>query len=106
LAGIGSGAANEIQNLTLAATSSNPSLIPNPSVSYSSPAATGSLSFTPAANGIGTATITVTADDGGASNNNATRTVTVTVNSVNDIPTLDPIGNLTLIEDSGLQSLP
>ena len=46
LSGIGSGAANESQTLTVTAVSSDTTLIPTPAVTYSSPAATGSLKFT------------------------------------------------------------
>jgi len=67
LSGISSGAPNENQVLTVSATSSNPALIPNPAVSYTSPATTGSLSFTPVADASGTAVITVTVSDGQAS---------------------------------------
>ncbi|MCX8092450.1 MAG: immunoglobulin domain-containing protein, partial [Verrucomicrobiae bacterium] len=63
------------------ATSSNPALIPNPTVSYTSPNSTGSLTFTPVANAFGTATLTVTVNDGGASNNIISRSFTVTVNA-------------------------
>ena len=63
------GCGERSQTLTVTATSSNPSLIPNPTVNYTSPNATGSLSFTPVANGNGTATITVTVNDGQAANN-------------------------------------
>ena len=52
LSGISSGAANQVQTLTVTAASSNPGLIPNPTVNYTSPNATGTLSFAPAANGI------------------------------------------------------
>ena len=45
------------QALTVTAVSSNPGLIPNPTVSYTSPGTTGSLRFTPVANASGTATI-------------------------------------------------
>ena len=51
--------------LEVSATSSNPDLIPTPSVSYTSPSTTGSISFTPAAGEIGTSTITVTVRDAG-----------------------------------------
>jgi hypothetical protein len=85
LSGIGSGAANEFQAITVKAVSSNPKLISNPSVSYSSPLATGSLTLKPAANASGSTTITVTVNDGGASNNIVTRTFTVTVNPKNFI---------------------
>ena len=105
LAGIGTGAANETQTLTITATSSNPALIPNPAVTYSSPNATGSLAFTPAANASGTATISVTVNDGQAANNTVTRAFTVTVNPVNDAPTLAAIGNLTLNENASLQTI-
>ena len=89
LSGIGPGAANETQTLTVTATSSNPGLIPNPTVSYTSPNATGSSSFTPVANANGTATITVTVNDGQTANNTVSADFTVTVNPVNDAPTLN-----------------
>ena len=105
LSGISSGAANEVQTLTVTAASSNPALVPNPTVSYTSPNTTGSLTFTPAANGNGSATVTVTVNDGGTSNNVVTRTFTVTVNPVNQAPTLNAIGNLTVNENAGLQTV-
>ena len=105
LSGISSGAANEVQTLTVTAASSNPALVPNPTVSYTSPNTTGSLTFTPAANGNGSATVTVTVNDGGTSNNVVTRTFTVTVNPVNQAPTLNAIGNLTINENAGLQTV-
>lgn len=105
LTGITSGATNEADTLTVTATSSNPTLIPNPTVSYSSPNATGSLSLTPAANASGSATITVTVNDGQVANNTVTRTFTVTVTSVNDVPTLATINNVTINEDAGAQTV-
>lgn len=105
LAGIGTGAANETQTLTVSATSSNPSLIPNPAVNYTSPNATGSLTFTPVANASGSATITVTVDDAQATNNTVARTFTVTVNAVNDPPTLNALSNLAINENAGAQTV-
>ena len=105
LAGITSGATNETQTLIVTATSSNPSLIPNPTVSYTSPNATGSLAFTPVALAFGSATLTVTVTDGGASNNIVTRSFTVTVNAVNQSPTLNALANVTINESAGLQSV-
>src|SRR5262249_48685198 len=99
------GATNEAQTLTVTASSSNPGLIPNSAVTYSSPNSTGSLAFTPAVNGFGTSTITVTVNDAGASNNIVTRTFTVTVNAVNQQPTLNAIGNVTIGENSGQQTV-
>ena len=84
LTGISAGG-GETQNLTVTVASNNTSLI-NPTVSYTSPSSTGTLTFTPAANSFGTATITVTVkDDGGTKNGGVDTTsvqFTVTVNQV------------------------
>ena len=90
LANITSGAANEIQTLTVTAVSSNPGLIPNPNVNYASASTTGSLTFTPAANANGSAIITVTVNDGAASNNIISRTFTVSVETFSEhiLPTI------------------
>src|SRR6185436_11145242 len=45
LSGITSGATNEFQVLTVTATSSNPSILPNPTVTYTSPNPNGSINF-------------------------------------------------------------
>jgi len=105
LTGISTGATNEIQALTVTASSSNPALIPTPTVAYTSPNSTGSLSFAPASNLSGSAVITVTVNDGQASSNVISRTFTVTVNPVNDVPTLDPLADLSISEDAGLQTV-
>src|SRR5262249_15132844 len=91
LSGISSGASNEVQTLSVTATSSNPSLIPNPTVNYTSPNATGTIAFTPATGAGGSATITVTVNDGGATSNTVSRAFTVTVNR---LPTISGISNL------------
>jgi hypothetical protein len=57
------------------------------------------------ANANGSATITVTVNDGGVSNNIVTRTFTVTVNGVNQAPTLNAISSLTINENAGLQTV-
>ena len=96
LTGISAGA-NETQSLRVTASSSDPSLIPDPTRTYTSPDATGSIAFTPRAEQHGTATISVTVEDGGLDNDLATvgdnRTTTqtfdVTVTPVNDLPVLD-----------------
>ena len=105
LSGISSGATNESQTLTVTATSGNPALIPNPAITYTSPNTTGSLAFTPVASGSGSATITVTVNDGGASNNVISQSFTVTVNPVNQPPTLNPLSNLVINENAGAQSV-
>ena len=93
LAGITAGT-GENQPLTVTATSSNPTLIPDPTINYADPSATGSLSYTPAANQFGTAVITVRVkDDGGTANggtDEVTRTFTVNVNNSNDAPDFTP----------------
>jgi hypothetical protein len=105
LAGITSGATNEAQTLTVTATSSNPSLIPTPTVNYTSPNATGTITFKPVALAFGSATLSVTVNDGGTSNNIVTRSFTVTVTSVNQSPTLDALANVTINESAGLQTV-
>ena len=105
LSGISSGQGNETQTLRVSAISSNPALLPNPVVTYNSPDATGTLSFTPLPNANGSATITVSVTDGGSQNNVFTRSFNVTVTAVNDPPTFDPIGNITIAEDAGAQTL-
>jgi hypothetical protein len=102
LSGISLGTGNQ---LAVTAVSSNPALIPNPAVNYTSPNATGTLTFAPAVNGNGTATITVTANNGQAQSNVVTRTFTVTVNAVNQPPTLNPLNNINLVMNSGSQTV-
>jgi hypothetical protein len=80
LSGISTG--GETQTLTVTATSSNTGLIPHPTVTYTSPSATGSLSYTPVAGVSGTSIITVTVNDGATNNNITTRTFTVTVDAL------------------------
>src|SRR5262249_45272617 len=72
--------------------------IPTPTVSYTTPAATGSLSYTPVANANGSSTITVTITDDG--NQTTTRTFTVVVTAVNDLPTITAIAPQTTNEDT------
>ncbi len=83
LTGITAGG-GETQTLTVTDSSNNTSLIANPTVTYTSPNSTGTLTFTPAANTFGTATITVTVmDNGGTANGGVDKTsvhFTVTVN--------------------------
>ena len=106
LSGITSGATNQVQTLTVTASSSNPGLIPTPAVSYTSPNTTGSITFTPVASAYGSATITVTVNDGGASNNLVSQTFTVTVNRVNQPPTISSIANLLIAMGTSTPAIP
>ncbi|MDA1275554.1 MAG: immunoglobulin domain-containing protein [Verrucomicrobia bacterium] len=107
LSRISAGPANENQAITITASSSNTSLIPTPTVSYNSPNPTGSLTYTPVANGNGLSTITLTVhDDGGTANGGAsslTRSFTIQVNASNDEPVLSPISDYTVVEGSVLE---
>jgi len=77
LAGITPGPASEsAQTVTITATSGNSSLIPNPTVNYTNPATTGSLSFTPTTNSFGNSTITVVVKDNGGTANGGIDSVT------------------------------
>jgi hypothetical protein len=105
LTGISSGATNESQTLVVTTSSSNPALIAVPAVNYTSPSSTGSITFAPAAYAFGSATITVSVNDGATSNNIVSRSFNVTVNAVNQAPTLNPLADFTISENSGVQTV-
>jgi hypothetical protein len=103
LSGISSGAVNEVQTLSISAFSSNPGLIDSPIVAYSSPDTTGALTFTPTPGSFGSTIITIMVDDGGAISNTLIRSFTVTVLPLNSPPTIDPLNDLVINENSGPQ---
>ena len=101
LSNITAGPGDAGQGITsIVATSSNPTLIPNPTIAYTSPSATGTLSFTPTANMSGTANITVTVTDNGSPAASFSRSFTVIITPVNQPPTLDPISNVTVPQNT------
>jgi hypothetical protein len=109
LSGISAGA-GESQQLLVTAASSNPELIPEPTVQYTSPAATGQIRYTPAANRSGAATLSVTVRDAGldgtlgnGDDGTVTQSFSVTVNPINDPPTIDPIPSPAAIEENAGQ---
>jgi hypothetical protein len=108
LTGITAGAGDEGQTLKVTASSNNTALI-NPSVTYTSPNSTGTLTFTPTANSFGTATITVTVMDNGGTQNGGVDTTSVqfivTVNHVNQAPTINTPANVTINENAGQQTV-
>ena len=110
LTGISIGTGDIGQTLSLSATSNNPSVIPNPTVTYTSPNTTGTLTYTPVPFTFGMATITVTVMDNGGTQNGGSDTIqqtfVVTVTRVNQVPTLNPIPNpTTLLENATLQTV-
>lgn len=110
LGGIGSGAPNEVQQLTVTARSSNPALIPDPVTTYASPNSSGTLSFQPRTNANGLATITVVVRDNGGTERGGVDAVTnfftVKVSAVNDPPTLDTVVELALRRNAPPQTVP
>ncbi|OYV92638.1 MAG: hypothetical protein B7Z73_04810, partial [Planctomycetia bacterium 21-64-5] len=100
LTGISAGL-DESQILSITAVSSNPTLVPNPTVSYTNPNDTGTLFYTPTAGVTGTATITVTVTDNGGTANGGVNTVTETfaITVTNVIPTATP-QNVTVAENT------
>ncbi len=111
LSGIAAGG-GESQPMKVTATSSDTTLIANPTVTYTSPNPTGQLRWTPLENRFGQTVITVAVEDGGLDKNLATtldnavrqQQFTVTVNPVNDRPLLDSIANVSVLEGAGQQS--
>ncbi|WP_254507965.1 hypothetical protein [Anatilimnocola floriformis] len=110
LTGISAGI--EVQSLQVTAVSNLPSLIPNPTVTYTSPNATGTLQFTPVADAVGTATITITVRDAGndgfffnADDAITTTTFQVIVNQVNDRPTFNTLGDQGVVFNSPAQTV-
>jgi hypothetical protein len=111
LSGLSAGG-GESQALTIVAESDNPTLVPNPSVTHSGQAATGTLQFTPQANRFGTANITVTVRDAGldgiagnSDDESFSRTFSVQVTPVNDAPSFVKGADVTVLEDAGAQNL-
>lgn len=96
LSGISDGSPAENQTISISATSSNQTLIPNGniSISYTSPNTTGTLYYTPATGVTGTATITVTVNDNFSTTNTTSVQFVVTVNG--------PPANAGTITPSGL----
>lgn len=106
LTGITSGSSGEVQTLSVSAFSSNPALIANPMVAYSSPGTNGTLTFSPTPGSYGSTIITVLVDDGGTISNTVIRTFTVNVVPIGNPPTIDPLKDLAVNENTAKQSVP
>ena len=100
--GISAGGGNDetAQELTFTLSADHPELFSSgPALS-----ADGTLSFTPASNANGVASVTITLkDDGGTANSGedsaASQTFTITINAINDPPTFTNSGDVTVDED-------
>lgn len=95
------------QNLTFVVTNNS-----NAALFATAPAIspTGTLSYTPAANANGTATISVRLDDDGGTangglNQSAVQTFVINVTAVNDAPVFTAGANQTVLEDAGAQTV-
>ncbi len=75
--------------LTVTATSDNEALVPDANITLGGEAANRTVAVTPAANASGTATLTVTVDDGAAANNTRSTSFALTVTAVPDIALTD-----------------
>lgn len=102
----------EAQAISVTATSGSPDIIPHPTVNYTSPNGTATLSFKPLADQFGSVTITVTVRDAGHDGimNNADDEITteqfvVDVTPVNDPPTFTVLGNQAVIFNAGPQTV-
>ena len=78
LSGIGDGDYHSEQSITITATSDDTTLIPHPTVSYTSPETTGSIAFTPVPETHGTVNLTVKVKDSGGSANTGVDTLLTT----------------------------
>ncbi len=104
----------ENQNLTITVTSGNPGVIPqgNITTNYTSANATGNIQFTAAANRSGSSLLTITVTDdgldgiaGNADDRSVSQTIQVNVTEVNDQPTINQPGNVTVLEDAVTQTV-
>ncbi|RYD25516.1 MAG: choice-of-anchor D domain-containing protein, partial [Verrucomicrobiaceae bacterium] len=88
---------------TLSAVSSNPALLPVSGIVFGGAGPEHTLTLTPLPDRSGSATVTVTADDG--SLQSAVVSLTLTVYPVNDPPTLDAVDAVTIQEDAGARTV-
>lgn len=75
-------ATTPVGSLTVTASSSNTTLVPNANIVLGGTGASRTVTVTPVTNQIGTATITITVNDGSVSTNITTETFILTVNEI------------------------
>ncbi len=87
---------NAAGTLTMSGTSSNTNTVPNANIVIGGSGANRTVTVTPVPEGAATLTITVTVSDGALT---ASDSFVLTINSINDLPTITPIADLTMNED-------
>ena len=97
--GINPGATGEVDVVTISASSSSPDLIPNPEVTQLNSEMTALITLQPVPGATGTATITVTADDGRGTNSVFSRSFSVRIERLNSPPTMSQIPDLWLLKN-------
>ncbi len=93
---------NAVTALTVTASSSDPTLVPNANITLGGSSANRTVDIAPAANQNGTATITLAVSDGTTT---AQSQFDVTVSPVNDPPTISTVANQTIDEDTSTGAL-
>ena len=94
---------NAIGTLTVTATSSNTTLVPDANITLGGGGANRTITLSPATNESGTTTITVTVSDGTAT---TSTDFTLTVSDVNDPPTISAISDQTTPENTATAAIP
>ncbi|HYT58842.1 MAG TPA: tandem-95 repeat protein [Haliangiales bacterium] len=86
-----------LSSLTLAGSSSNPTLVPNANIAFGGSGANRTVTVTPAAGQSGTATITVTVNDGQLSTSTS---FDLTVTAVNTPPTISGLSDQVIVANT------
>ena len=106
LTGISSGLTGGYQQVDIWAYSSDATILPDPTVNYTSPNNSGTLTFTPVTGALGTATVSIKVNNGSA---NIVQTFTVTVVPAPVVasqpPTLDAVTNMVVYQNAGTQTI-
>ncbi len=92
----------DLASVTTTGASSNLTLVPNANIVIAGTGANRTITVTPAANQSGSATITLTANDGALT---ASTSFVLTVNAVNDAPTITSIANLSVAQSTATAAL-
>lgn len=108
ITGVSKGPREDDQQLTFVATSGNTTVIADPVVQYNG-GSTATLSWSVVPNASGIVTITVIAIDNGSAvapnRNSYSASFQIEVLAINSAPTLDPIRDLTILEDAEQQQV-